>query len=161
LKPKPDKGPALDTTLTEVDHKILQALIDDSRMSYADIGRLVNMSRASVREHIKRMIDEGIIERFTVILNPTKLGYPVSAFFEINVQPADLHSTGELLAANPCVTNIYQMTGPSTLHMHALFQSPDHLERFILETLYAMPGILKVDSHVLLKRFKSRVGMRI
>ncbi len=135
MKPKPDKGPAPDTALTEVDYKILKALFDDSRMSCADTGRLVNMSRASVREHTKRMIDEGIIERFTAILNPTKLGYPVSAFFEINVQRGDLHSTGELLAANPSVANIYQMTGPSTLHMHALLQSPDHLERFILETL--------------------------
>jgi DNA-binding Lrp family transcriptional regulator len=140
LKPKPDKGPAPDTTLAEADHEILKALFDDSRMSFADTGRLVNMSRASVREHTKRMIDEGIIERFTAILNPTKLGYPVSAFFEINVQPGDLHSQGELLAANPCVANIYQMTGPSTLHMHALLQSPNRLDRFILETLHAMPG---------------------
>ena len=64
------------------------------------------------------------------------------------------HTLGEEAA----VENIYLMTGSSTLHMHALLADMDELERFVLERVYALKGIMRVRTHVILKRYKSRKG---
>ena len=42
--------------------------------------------------------------------------------------------------------------------MHALLADMDELERFVLERVYALKGIMRVRTHVILKRYKSRKG---
>jgi DNA-binding Lrp family transcriptional regulator len=53
------------------------------------------------------------------------------------------------------------MTGPSTLHMHVLVDHFVRLEQFINNELYALEGITRVESHILLRRFKSRNGLKL
>lgn len=67
----------------------------------------------------------------------------------------------EKLAFNHSVVSCYQMTGPSTLHMHVLVDDFASLEKFINEELYALEGITRVESNILLRRFKSRLGLKL
>ena len=55
--------------LDKTDIRILKLLANDSRISYAEIAREVHLSRMAVRERVMKMLEEGIIERFTVQLN--------------------------------------------------------------------------------------------
>lgn len=68
-----------------VDKEILTVLRQDARMSMAEIGRRVHMSRVAVRQRINRLIEEGVIEDFTTVVNAKALGYDVHAFFEVEV----------------------------------------------------------------------------
>ena len=52
--------------LDKTDIRILKLLANDSRISYAEIAREVHLSRMAVRERVMKMLEEGIIERFTV-----------------------------------------------------------------------------------------------
>lgn len=88
-------------------------------------------------------------------------GKKVSAFFEVDCEPTYLVSVAEKLAENPTVASCYQMTGPSTLHMHVLVEDFTSLEQFINNELYALEGITRVESHILLRRFKSRTGLKL
>ena len=58
--------------LDKTDIRILKLLANDSRISYAEIAREVHLSRMAVRERVMKMLEEGIIERFTVQLNSKK-----------------------------------------------------------------------------------------
>ena len=143
------------------DKRILELLIDNGRLSYVDIGKELNLSRVAVRERIHNLQEDGIIERFTVVVNSEKVGKGVSAFFEVDCEPSSLVSVAEALADIPAVASCYQMTGPSTLHMHVLVDDFTNLEKFINEELYALDGITRVESHILLRRFKSRSGLKL
>jgi Lrp/AsnC family transcriptional regulator, leucine-responsive regulatory protein len=147
--------------LDDIDKKILQLLMENGRMSYADIGKKLNLSRVSIRERVNQLIDKGIIEKFTVVINSEKAGKAVSAFFEVDCEPASLVKVAETLANNENVASCYQMTGPSTLHMHVLVEDFEKLEHFINKELYSLEGITRVESHILLRRFKSRTGLTI
>ncbi|MFJ7935277.1 Lrp/AsnC family transcriptional regulator [Sporosarcina sp. NPDC096371] len=143
------------------DKKILELLMENGRLSYVDIGKELNLSRVAVRERIHALQEDGIIERFTVVVNSEKVGKGVSAFFEVDCEPSSLVSVAEALADIPAVASCYQMTGPSTLHMHVLVNDFIDLEKFINEELYALEGITRVESHILLRRFKSRSGLKL
>lgn len=147
--------------IDETDKKILQLLSENGRMSYVDIGKELSLSRVAVRERVNQLIDKGVIEQFSVVINSEKIGRKVSAFFEVDCEPSSLVQVAEALANNPRVASCYQMTGPSTLHMHVLVEDFVNLEQFINEELYALEGITRVESHILLRRFKSRTGMKL
>jgi Lrp/AsnC family transcriptional regulator, leucine-responsive regulatory protein len=147
--------------LDDIDRKILQLLMENGRMSYADIGKKLNLSRVSIRERVNQLIEKGIIEKFSVVINSEKVGKTVSAFFEVDCEPGSLVKVAETLANNPNVASCYQMTGPSTLHMHVLVEDFEKLEHFINEELYSLEGITRVESHILLRRFKSRNGLKL
>ncbi len=147
--------------LDEIDKKILQLLTENGRMSYVDIGKELNLSRVAIRERVNQLMENGVIEKFSVVINSEKVGKGVSAFFEVDCEPASLVKVAEALANNPQVASCYQMTGPSTLHMHVLVEDFVKLENFINEELYSLEGITRVESHILLRRFKSRTGLKL
>lgn len=147
--------------LDEIDKKILDLLTVNGRSSYVDIGKELSLSRVAVRERVHQLTEAGIIEKFTVVINSEKVGKKVSGFFEVDCEPSSLVEVAQALADNPSVASCYQMTGPSTLHMHVLVDDFMGLEKFINEELYALEGITRVESHILLRRFKSRNGLKL
>lgn len=147
--------------LDDIDSKILEALHENGRISYTELAKQVGLSRIAVQSRIAALIEAEVIERFTVVINPAKVGIQVSAFFNVDIEPQYLDEVAEKLAKEPPVTSLYHMSGPSTLHMHGVFKNMNEMENFLLKTLYAMPGIVRVDSQLLLRRYKSRMGLKL
>ncbi len=145
-------------TMDALDRNLLADLSEDGRTSYAELGRKYGLTRVGIKARVEKLRDEGIIERFTVVVNPEKVGKTISAFFEIDVEPFSLDQVAEELAQEEVVENLYLMTGSSTLHMHALLDNMPHLERFVLDRIYSKRGIIRVQTHMILRRYKSRQG---
>ncbi|EFQ22616.1 Lrp/AsnC family transcriptional regulator [Aminomonas paucivorans] len=141
-----------------LDRKLLEDLTSEGRISYAELGRKYGLTRVSIKERIDKLRGEGIIENFTITISPEATGKHVSAFFEIDVEPFHLDNIARTLAQEDTVENLYLMTGSSTLHMHALLRDMEDLERFVLERIYSLKGITRVQTHMILKRYKSRKG---
>lgn len=58
--------------LDKTDHKILNLLQENARLTIQEIGRLINLSKTPVHERIKRLEREGIIDRYVTIVNKKK-----------------------------------------------------------------------------------------
>lgn len=151
----------LGAKLDNTDRKIIAMLHENSRISYTDLAKEIGLSRVAVQARINALMEEGVIERFTVVLSPEKLGILVSAFFNVEVEPQHLHAVADQLAMEPPITSLYHMTGPTKLHMHGLFTDNQEMQDFLRDKLYALPGITSVDTQVLINRYKSRMGMRL
>lgn len=147
--------------IDDLDRKIISILHGNGRISYTDLAKEVGLSRVGVQARINTLIERGTIENFTIVVNPVKMGISVSAFFNVELEPQYLLDAAEKLAEEPEVTSLYHMTGPSKLHMHALFPTNREMEQFLQEKLYVLPGIMSVDCQILIKRFKSRMGMKL
>jgi Lrp/AsnC family transcriptional regulator, leucine-responsive regulatory protein len=147
--------------IDDTDRKILNLLTKNGRISYVDISKELKISRVSIRDRVENLLNNGVIEKFSVVINSEKVGKKVSAFFEVDCHPIYLVEVAENLVNHPAVASCYQMTGPSTLHMHVLVEDMYQLETFINEDLYALEGITRVASHTLLRRFKSRDGLKL
>jgi len=147
--------------IDETDRKIIQILLNNGRISYTDLAKEIGLSRVAVQARVNALTENGIIERFTAVVNPEKIGIRVSAFFNIEVEPKYLQEVAEKLAQEPAVTSLYHMTGPSKLHMHGLFANQRDMESFLKDKLYKLAGITNVDCQILITRYKSRMGMRL
>lgn len=147
--------------LDKIDRQILSLLHENSRISYTDIGKEIGISRVAVQTRVNTLFEKGIIEQFTTVINPAKVGKTVSAFFNVDVEPSYLEEVARTLAEDPAVTSLYHMTGPSKLHMHDIFYDNQEMETFLTNKLYATKGVASVDCQILIKRYKSRIGMKL
>lgn len=147
--------------IDDIDRKLISILSQDGRASYTELAKQVGLSRVAVQARLNALIENGTIERFACILNPERLGISVSAFFNVEVEPRCLMDVAERLSDEPEVTSLYHMSGPSKLHMHGLFASYQDMESFLQHKLYPLEGITGVDCQVLIKRYKSRMGIRL
>lgn len=145
----------------KVDQQILELLIENSRISLIEISEKVGLSRVAVKNRIDVLEKNGVIEQYTVILNPEKVGRNVSVFFDIRVSPSHLQEVSEALVKEESVTDVYLMTGESKLHVHAVLEMNQDLEHFVLEKLYPLPGIEHISSDLIVSRIKTRKGIRV
>jgi Lrp/AsnC family transcriptional regulator, leucine-responsive regulatory protein len=146
--------------IDEIDRQILQYLSENGRLSHAELGRLVGLTRAAVRERVSRLLENGIISHFTIVVNPLKAGKSLSLYFNIDVTWERMDAIAAELLACEEITNVYQMSGRPHLHVHALFDDQYHVERY-LQRLRKIEGIVSVESEFLMARYKERGALLI
>lgn len=142
----------------ELDRKILKMLVEDSRAPFAEIARELKVSRAHVRERVQRLVAEGLIEKFTVIVNPAHLDKYISAFFDLEVDPVNIEEIAHQLAEQPEVVSLYIMSNMANLHMHVLVNDMAALEHFSHTRIFGRPQIRRAHCKLLLTRVKHRRG---
>ena len=72
--------------LDEVDHQILDMLIENTRTPFTDIAKKLLISAGTVHVRVKKMEEAGIIQGSSLTLNYTKLGYSFIAYVGIFLQ---------------------------------------------------------------------------
>ena len=76
----------------DLDKEILKTLIQDSRASYAELGRQINLSPAAVRDRVLKLEDLGIIKKYTIELNQKLLGNDLEVIILVKVFHGKLKS---------------------------------------------------------------------
>ena len=98
--------------LDEVDHQILDILIDNTRIPFTDISKKLLISAGTVHVRVKKMEDAGIIKGTTLNLDYVKLGYSFIAYVGIFLEKNNM--TDRVLQALkdiPFVTVAHITTG--------------------------------------------------
>ena len=147
--------------LDELDQEIIRLLTENARMSYSEIGQKIGISRVAVKMRAQSLEKRGIIEEYTVIINPQKISGAVSCYFEIETKPEALMDVAETLRQNDTVTQIYRVTGKSKLHVHTVASSSNEMEQLIHGTIDQLPGIVECSTNVILSRIKDIKGLRL
>ncbi|MEM2897615.1 MAG: Lrp/AsnC family transcriptional regulator [Candidatus Bathyarchaeia archaeon] len=142
--------------LNSIDIKILEELINNSRLSYREIARRTRLSVNTVANRIERMGEEGIIKGYTVMLDAEKLGYDVIAIIEIVVAKGKLIEVENEVAKHPNVYCVYDVTGTSDAILIARFKTRKELSKFI-KSLLAMEFVERTITHVALGIMKEDI----
>lgn len=113
-----------------VDCAIIRALQQNGRESFVDIGKSIGLSATSVAERIRRLEQEGIIERYRVQLSAAKLGYQVSAFILVRPNASDARF---VTAARefPEIVECHRVTGEFSFVLRAVVKDVGHLEELL------------------------------
>lgn len=144
--------------MDDLDRKLLEDLSRDSRLTFAELGRKYNLSRVCIRERINNLVEEGVIEKFTIEVNPEKLDKKLTVFFDIKVKPDSLYDVAEELVKEEGVTDVFLLTGSATIYMNTILKNREELEYFLREKIYSREEVLEVNSKILLKWFKNPKG---
>jgi len=117
--------------LDATDARILEALIEDARISIAELARSVRLSPPSVSERIKRLEESGVIEGYTLRINTEALGLPLGAWLRIRPLPGQVHKVAGLLRDLREIVQCDRITGEDCFIARAHLRSMDDLETLI------------------------------
>lgn len=142
--------------LDEIDRRIVASLAADARTSYRTIGDEVGLSAPAVKRRVDRLLADGVIERFTTVLDPRALGWTVEVFVEMFCQGRTPPGViGTALAKYPEVVGAYTITGDPDAMVHVRASDTAHLEA-TLERIRSEPFVIRTRSVMVLSRLLER-----
>jgi Lrp/AsnC family transcriptional regulator, involved in the regulation of lysine biosynthesis len=95
--------------MDHIDEKVLSILRDDSRKSFVEIAKQVNLSEAAIRRRVSNLVKSGVISKFTI---ETNVGPQANAISLLSVNPS--FPTSEIsnrLKKTKGVQSIFEITG--------------------------------------------------
>jgi Lrp/AsnC family leucine-responsive transcriptional regulator len=117
--------------LDAADSAILEVLAADVRISLAELARRVGLSAPSVSERVKRLEEAGVIEAYTLVIEPAALGLPIAAWLRVKPLPGQVRKVAELLAGLPEIVECDRITGEDCYIARAYLRSVADLEKLI------------------------------
>jgi Lrp/AsnC family transcriptional regulator for asnA, asnC and gidA len=147
--------------IDRTDQGIVEALLEDGRMSSADISRrLGNVSERAVRYRIKRLIATGIID-VKAIVNPRALGLAVNADIFLEVEPSLVREVAESMARLEQVSYVAFSTGARDLSIQVYARDNEQLHQFVTEVVSQVPGVRRASTMVVPRVVKDVYNWRI
>lgn len=139
--------------MDELDKKILQAYLSDSRVSYRELAHKLSVSTTTVQSRTSKLEKAGIIRGYSALFDHEKVGYQLTAITEISVAKGKLLELEREVAKLPQVLAVYDVTGLTDAMVIAKFKSREELSKFT-KTLLAMPFIERTNTHIVLTTVK-------
>jgi len=142
--------------LDDTDLEILEALQKDSRQTYMAIGKLLGISHSTVYDRIKRMEQNGIIKKYTTLIDTEKAGTKsITAIMTVFTDPKESEKVAEILSAAPQVLEVYtSLSEELQIIVKVAAENQESLHTFIANSVAPLPGVLRIRTSILTKKFK-------
>jgi Lrp/AsnC family transcriptional regulator for asnA, asnC and gidA len=128
------------------DRAIVELLIEDGRMSCADMARRIgDVSERTVRYRLDRLIKEKII-RVSAVVNPKAVGLPVIADVFLEVEPGRLMEVARRMLEFESVSYVAGSTGDRDLSIQIIARDNEELFNFVTEVIGQVPGVRKTTT---------------
>lgn len=149
------RTPPGEARLDGVDQRLLAALAEDSSLSYADLGKRLNLSPPAVHERVKRLKRDGVIQATVARLDGQKLGRPLLAFVHVYSRDFNFSHRVDELAALPDIEEIHVVTGESGALLKVRTRDTHDLEK-VLAAIHRLEGVESTRSLIALSTHLER-----
>jgi Lrp/AsnC family leucine-responsive transcriptional regulator len=143
--------------LDKFDLAILTVLQEDARSSLQDVSGRVGLSATPCWTRIKRMEHDGVIEGYTVRVNPFAVGLTETVIVQVTLEShtdETLDAFGKALEQIPEVLEAYLVSGDYDYYIRIAVRDTRDYERLLRERLYRIPGIRHSKSSFVLRTLK-------
>ena len=117
--------------IDEQDSKIINELNENAKIPLRELATKLGVSFITVRNRIKRLENEGIIERYAAKINYRKLGYDIQVLIEIRISKGKLFELEEKIARSPNVYAVYDTTGEFDATVIGRFKTTKAMDSFL------------------------------
>ena len=139
--------------LLEKDKKILNVIVANSRLSLREIARKANISVATAMHHMKKLEKEGVIKKYTTMLDYEKAGFDVEVMVEIRISNGKLFDVEKKIASHPNVFAVYDITGAFDAVVLARFPTRRQMDNF-LKKLQTYDFVERTETKLILNTIK-------
>ncbi|MFC2109989.1 Lrp/AsnC family transcriptional regulator [Bacteroidota bacterium] len=137
--------------LDEVDHQILDMLIENARTPFTDIAKKLLVSAGTIHVRVKKMEEEGIIKGSTLTLDYEKMGYAFIAHIGIYLEKTSM--TQDVIAslrAIPNVTVAYVTAGKFNIFCKIRAKNTESAKNIIFQ-IDDVPGVNRTETMISLE----------
>lgn len=143
--------------LDKLDLQILQEMMADAEISYADLGKKLFVSGGTIHVRIKKLQEAGIVKGSKLTVDIKQLGYDVIAFVGIYLEKSSLYdSVARELSKIPQITRLNYTTGNYSMFAEIVCKDIAQLRFVLHDELQKIKGIERTETIISLEESFSR-----
>ncbi|WP_439541735.1 Lrp/AsnC family transcriptional regulator [Hyphomicrobium sp.] len=142
-----------------LDHAIIDALVEDGRLSQVQLAERVPLSPTAIARRIRALEESGVIEGYQARINRRAIGLGMTVHIFISLQNQTeqrLEAFEAAVAASPSVIGCDLMSGEDDYLLTVLARDLDDYERIHKQELSRLPGVTRLRSSFVLREVKAR-----
>ncbi|MFB6207514.1 MAG: HTH-type transcriptional regulator Lrp [Haloglomus sp.] len=136
-------------TYENLDHRLINALLNDGRASLRSLAEDLDVSVTTVSNHLSDLEEQGIIRGYTPVVDYGEIGYDVTAIIQLKVEGDALPEITDRLKDHRQMVSVYEVTGDHDVIAIGKFTDTDHMNEGIKELLID-PDIKESNTSVVL-----------
>ncbi|MDX2174634.1 MAG: Lrp/AsnC ligand binding domain-containing protein [Bacteroidota bacterium] len=135
-----------------VDKEILTLLFKDASMTYAEIAKKILVSPGTVHGRVKKMKEEKLIKGTTVLVDPKKLGFDITAFIGIIIEKSSSYDDViKTLKRFPEIIEAHFVTGTYSMLAKVVCKNTDQLREILNDHIRPINGIHRTETLLVLE----------
>ena len=157
MEPKNNTKLNVDKSLDKLDLQIIQAMMQDAEVSYADLGKQFFVSGGTIHVRIKKLEELGIVQGKRLAVDLKVLGYDIIAFIGIYLEKSSMYDTvAQALKAIPQVVRVNYTTGNYSMFVEIVCKDIQQLRFVLHDELQKIKGIERTETLISLEESFSR-----
>jgi Lrp/AsnC family transcriptional regulator, regulator for asnA, asnC and gidA len=141
--------------IDKIDTGMINLLQKDGRISNTEIAKQLGISEATVRQRLKRLIDEEFVQ-IVAVSNPFKLGFEIAGDLYIHVEINKIESVMDELKKIRELWYIVTTTGHNDINAEFVCKTLEDLNNLVYNKISRIDGILRVESSVIMNFAKRK-----
>ena len=144
--------------LDNLDCQILNLLQENAKLTFAEMGKELDVAHSTVYDRIQKMEKHGVIKKYEVVLDPEKIGVNQTiALMNIVTDPKETENIARTL------TRFDEVLEVSTAFSEEIIvaakvatKNQAELQSFIAKSIAPIPGILRIRTSIITRKFKEK-----
>lgn len=148
--------------LIGLDSKVLRLLMQQGRVSWTDLAQHLGLSAPSAAERVHRLEQRGVIRGYAALIDAEAAGYPLLAFVAVVLdRPERRAAFLRRVASLPEIAECHHVAGEDDYLLKVRCRGTRDLDRFLVESLKATPGVVRTRTTIVLSTAKESVAVPI
>jgi Lrp/AsnC family transcriptional regulator for asnA, asnC and gidA len=157
MEPKNNTKLNIDKNLDKLDLQIIQSMMMDAEISYADLGKQLFVSGGTIHVRIKKLEELGIVRGKKLAVDLKVLGYDVIAFIGVYLEKSSMYdSVAEALKNIPQIVRLNYTTGNYSMFAEIVCKDIQQLRFVLHDELQKIKGIERTETFISLEESFSR-----
>ncbi|WP_258083596.1 HTH-type transcriptional regulator LrpA [Thermococcus thermotolerans] len=140
--------------LDERDRIIIEMLTRDARTPFTEIAKVLGISETAVRKRVKALEEAGVIRQYTVVVDPSKLGYNLVSLTGVDTLPEKIFEVANKLKELEFVRTVYLTSGDHMIMAEVWAKDGEDLSDIISNRIGKIEGVTKVCPAIILEKLK-------
>ncbi len=147
----------LNFEIDNVDLKILEILMKNAKKPFTEVAKQVFVSGGTVHVRMRKLEEAGIVTGTTLQIDPTKLGYDITAFIGIFLTKSELYDDViRQLKEIKEITNVHYTTGNYSMFATIHCKDTQHLKDLLHDKIQRVEGITRTETMISLEESINR-----
>jgi Lrp/AsnC family leucine-responsive transcriptional regulator len=148
--------------LDKKDRDIIEILQEEGRVSFAELGRRIELSAPAVHARVRRLEEQGLIRGYAALLDRERAGNDVLCFINVSLrhhQRDDDERFRTAVAGMVQVLECHHVTGEFDYLLKVILPNRHALETFLMDNLTSLPQLDKVHTSLVLREVKDQTAV--
>jgi len=150
--------------LDALDVRILNILQDNARITTLELAEQVGLSPTPCARRVKRLEDDGLIQRYVTLLDEKKAGLDLSVFISVRLRAQTAETMEKFersVRSIPEISECYLVSGVHDYLLHLRVADVDALREFLRNRLVTIEGIAEAQSSIVLDKVKYTTALTL